>query len=455
MLKQRIFYRLTGLSLWAGVLIAAFVYGRPGSSNDPNNAATRQLRDYFLTQNQRFEAIDRSRRLRVGDPVFLQGPDGQWKQVGHVETRTEAEDVSASICLYAKAPFSDYEFVSYHSSGSLEEVMATMLPAAKRKQIQERLTVVIKQHSEELTQAFAPLVQDSLRRSVPIVEEEVRRSVERHRAEVDRLAARWNDEVVSERLIPMARREILPIVREHGEPTAEVIGRELWDRASLWRFGWRIVYDRSPLPERNLAQREWDRFVEDEAIPVLESYMDDIVVTVQRVLSDVAANRVVRQELADVATTLSADPEARTLVRTILRESLVENERLKQVWRDVWTSPEARQAMDLAGDRLEPVIRGIGDDLFGTEERGIDPNFARVLRSQILRKDRRWIVARPKAEQDPSTETQVIEYSREFMRYPLVYMANRDDEIDDQPSLDQSSQLDSKRESAQETVASE
>ena len=37
----------------------------------------------------------------------------------------------------------------------------------------------------------------------------------------------------------------------------------------------------------------------------------------------------------------------------------------------------------------------IGDALFGNREKGITPEFSRVLRSQILLKDRRWLVVIP------------------------------------------------------------
>lgn len=414
---------LTGMLFWAGVLVCAYVAAQPDSSIEAPSAAS-QLREFYLRSPERIEATDVSRRLRVGDPVYWQDTDQQWHQVGHVESLDDLKEISATIVWYGDESPSGFELVSHRNSGRLDDTIATMLPPEKRKQIQQRITRVLQQHGQELTRAFTPLVQDSLQRSMPIIEEEFRRAVDRRRAEVDKLAARWNDEVVSERLIPLAQQEILPIVREHGEPTADQIGRELWNRASIWRFGWRIVYDRSPLPERNLTQEEWDRFVEEEAVPVFEDYMDEIVVTVQRILSDVAANRAVRRELADVATDLAADPEARELIRQILREALVDNERLKQVWRDVWNSQQAHDVLTMASDRLEPVIRGIGDDLFGTEEEGIDPNFARVLRNQILRKDLRWIVAVPKQTAD-GFHVSVIRPAESFQPYPVVYTADR------------------------------
>ena len=197
-----------------------------------------------------------------------------------------------------------------------------------------------------------------------------------------------------------------------------------WDRASIWSFGWRAAYDGLPLvPRKDLVREEWRRFVEDEAVPIFEQRMDDIVTSIQKIVADVAANSKVRTELTDVAIVIANDPEARILVRQILKESLVDNQRLKNSWKKVWNSDQARQAFDLAGDRLEPVIRNIGDDLLGSRELGINPNFARVLRSQILGKDRQWIVAVPN-QRDARTQLARVETSTEVMPYPVVYLAN-------------------------------
>ena len=94
----------------------------------------------------------------------------------------------------------------------------------------------------------------------------------------------------------------------------------------------------------------------------------------------------------------------------------------------MWTSDDARAALDMAGDRLEPVVRSIGDDLFGTREEGITPSFARVLRNQILGKDRRWIVA-TKMDVDVGSQSQTkltqptIPLSPIAIPYPIIYTA--------------------------------
>ena len=424
MTMSRRLKRKIGIGFWLAILfgLAVMLVRAPNSTDHPAN---RSVVSYLLGPQESLSLTDQSGRLEANDPVFSKDDKGEWHQVGYISEAAGVDDSSPMVRIAwhsAEVDPNQCDFFFYRSTGSIEEVLAVMLPPEKQVQIQRRLAAVMSEHGDELSKSFVPLVQQSLKRSLPIIESEFRRVVEEHRPDIDRLAEKWKSEIVNERLLPLAKKEIVPIVKKHGQPTAEEIGREIWNRASLWRFGWRAVYDKTPLPERNLVQEEWKRFVQSEAVPVIDEHMDDIVTATQRILVDVAANERVRGEVASVANQLAHDPETQKLVRTILSETLINNQKLRDAWGEVWTSDEARQAIDLAGDRLEPVIRQIGDDLFGTKETGIDPNFARVLRSQILGKDRQWVVAY----ETGASASQAIQISKKRMPYPVIYIAKRD-----------------------------
>ena len=230
-----------------------------------------------------------------------------------------------------------------------------------------------------------------------------------------------------ERLVPLVRQEVIPIFRRHGQEPAEAIGREVWHQASLWRFGWRAIYDKSPLPERELVAEEWRRFVDQEVVPIVEDHLDEIALAVENILRDLAGNERLREELSQVVSTVATDPQARDLFRMILRETIVDNQGLRQTWVDIWSSPAAKARLQRVGQRLEPILRELGDELMGTRESGIEPGFARVLRNQILNKDKSWITIVPADNEQINSKEQSspiqLTPAREFAPYPVVYLA--------------------------------
>ena len=420
---------LVALAVLVWVAVAA-----PQQSDEAGQRGINEIVRFVTAQANEVSLQDPVSRLQVGDPVFLALSDGQFRQVGSIAATNVSNPTTGSnkpeeslpdaslvtVSWYATdVSLDECQLFQHHSTGRLSEVVQTLLPPSKQRQIRQRISVAMQLHGDELSQAFVPLIEESFRKSLPVIEAEFQLSVQRHRGELDEAAERLNEQLVQERLIPLARREILPIVQKHGQPPAEKIGRQIWDRASIFRFGWRAIYDKSPLPRKDLLREEWKRFVEDEAVPVIEAHMDEIVVAIQRSMKDVTSNPAIRKELASVADEIARDPESRRLIQTILKETFVENDRLRGVWRDVWQSDDAQLAFEVASTRLEPVIREIGDEIFGSEEEGINPDFARVLRSQILRKDRRWVVA-----WHTGAGNEVVELASDPMPYPLVHIAN-------------------------------
>jgi hypothetical protein len=423
--------RIAGAAVLVGG-IAALMWFVPATVKDPStanaNEPVAELTRYASRSSVRWQASDPSKRLQSRDPVFLQRLDGTVSQVGFVE-RVARESDAHQVLIQWYAPdvtVDQCQFTSHHNPGRLEDAMKLMFPPEKKQRIGRLIAEAMTAHGERITKEMMPIMERSLRESLPAIESGFRASVARHRGEVDALGARWNEQVVKQRLVPLAKSEIVPIVRRRAEPLAGTIGRELWERASIWSFTWRALYDRTPLPQRDLMKREWERFVEEEAIPVLESHSAEIATIVQQTMVEIAGNAKVRSELAAAAEIIATDPQARALVQKVLRESIVENQELRRVWTQAWTSDEARRAIAEASAALEPTIRKLGDELMGTQEAGIDPAFARLLRNQVLQKDQRWLMATEQPAGAARATSSIIEPSRAPEAFPVPTFAGAD-----------------------------
>jgi len=393
---------LVGLLAWGGGLgfacwmIAGHVDGDLGRKVAP------QLLQYATSDRTSVplhvaEELD----IRGGDPIFSVTADGGMVQIGEIQQSSGNQPLAAM--LYARAPTlsADDQLAWYSNPNSMAWVVSTLLPDSKRKEVSAEIQQAVADHHDELLEALQPLVEKSLDQSLAIVESELPAAIRAHRKDIDRIARRYQRELIDKELLPLVRREIWPIVRRRAEPTVNDIGSDLWKRVSLWRFTWRYVYDKTPLlPNRRKFRNEFDRFVDREALPVLANHSDEIVQIVEQVIRDASANPQVQQAARRSGSKVLDDPELRALLWRIVRRTAVDNPKFRQALKETWTGPEAREVLAQTSRRFEPTVRRIGGLLIGTPETGITPEFAAVLRNQVLGKDRRWLVLESHAHSD-------------------------------------------------------
>ncbi len=350
--------------------------------------------------------------LAPGDPILIQSPDGNWRQVGLVRNhfysvpKEAAYTREASVILYddAAAAFPDGFVLEYHTTPTtLDWVVQTMIPPERQREISRLIADDWKTHRAEFVAKLLPLVERSLQITIDETEKALPDVLRSHRSEFAKLADRYQVEIIRRQVVPLVREELLPIVEEEIRPVATKLGKDLWDRVSVWSFTWRYLYDASPLPARNAVQKEFDRFIEEEAMPALELQSDEFVAVTERIIGRISRNEKVRAVVRENLRKVMSDPELQAIIWDVLQETLVENEVLRTTLREYWKSAEAQDALQLASVRFEPTARAIGDAIFGNRESGITLEFSRVLRTQILMKDRRWLVVIPKPDQTPST----------------------------------------------------
>jgi len=202
---------------------------------------------------------------------------------------------------------------------------------------------------------------------------------------------------VQQKIVPLVRREILPIVEQEIRPVALQLGRELWERVSLWSFTWRYLYDVSPLPERNAVRREFERFLADEITPALESRTEIFVAVTERIVARISANQEVRRVVRESLRSAATDAELQKVLGSILHDLFLDNSAMHRALEDYLAGDEVRSALEVATSHFEPSARAIGTAVFGSRTEGITAEFSRVMRTQILLKDRRWLVVVPES----------------------------------------------------------
>jgi hypothetical protein len=385
--------------------------------------------------------------LAPGDPVFLKMPDGDYRQVGRVRNHfgpterilpapgkiaslIETPTLKATVVLYddeVNRSFPDGFMLEYHTSPTaLDWVVKTMITPERQKEIAEIVATDWQRHREQIASRLQPIVETSIARTVEAIEAELPAVLNSHQGDFAKLADRYQSEIIRRQIVPLVREEILPIVQEEVRPLATELGKDLWDRVSLWSFTWRYLYDVSPLPEKNAVKLEFDRFMKDEVTPALESRSDDFVAVTERILRRISRNEKVRAVIRESLKKVATDDDLQTIVWSIVQEAVINNQTLRTSLRDYWASDEVQDAMNIASTSFEPTARAVGDAMFGSREAGITPEFSRVLRAQILMKDRRWFVLVPKlaeiaVQPQPPVDGLIMYAGLEPMPFPIEF----------------------------------
>jgi len=368
--------------------------------------------------------------IALHDPIFLQHADGQWRQVGvvtNVDGTASRDPVYAKlieVCIYENAldAFPDGFELHHHTTPmALDWVVKTMIPKHRQDEIAKVITSEWKVHQQEVMGELKPVLREGLRTALKAVEAELPQILRSHREDFLALGDRYEAEIIKAEILPLVRKEILPIVEAEAIPVATEVGKALWKRVSLWSFTWRLLYDKSPLPKRNAVKEEFQRFVNQEALPELRSRSDQFIEMTETIVKRVMDNPEVKTVLKRNLKRVAEDAELHQLVGMLVREAVIENHTLRTELEAHLKRQETKSAMKLTGERLEPLIREVGDLIFGTREKGISPEFSRILRSQILMKDRRWFVMVPATTSSHADTTVAMQTAESPMIFPLAF----------------------------------
>jgi hypothetical protein len=406
---------LIGLLIWIGGIWAVWQIwaGSHTPQSQANTAAVEKLWEYAT--GHRGTAVLQSQYAfdaEVGDPIFiLEGTE--LRRVGEIalvrdpdsgQPTRRATVCSAEAMLYSSAAniTGDARLTYYSGGRSLEWVLETMLPPAKRQQITRMVHRAYEEHHEEILKALLPIVHKSLREGALVVERDLAKSIAAHKPELEELGRKYQKDIIEDKIVPLVKKDIWPIVQRHATPMAETVGHELWDKLPMWGIMWRGGVDYVPYTRKTRAKERWEKYMSEEAMPILESHAGDFVRVVQQVMRDVSQNEEVRRVVRASVTQMVEDPQLQAIVWKIVREVVIDNPALTEVLVRNWTGPEAKQALSLAMNRVDPTLSQIGHALFGTKEKGFTPEFARVLRARILNKDRRWFVLEPSPGASPA-----------------------------------------------------
>ena len=445
---------VAGALIWIGLAASIVIGIRHTSTVSPQ--AVNNLVNYAVAQRSSIDVVSPHHVvIGIGDPLFMDS-GGTLEPVGIVtsfeldQTQSDSERHGKKIRLawVKRATVTFFSGSPPLDEGAVVELNATdqspawvaktMLSPAMRKKVSKLILSAYNDHQEDLVEQFRPVIKKTIVDAAQLVRDSVVDELERRQDAVAAIGQRYQNDVIQEELMPVIQTEVWPIVEEEALPLVEEIGQEVWQEVSVWRFGWRFLYDKSPLPDKKLSQKEFDRFVQNKALPIFESHFEDVIEMQKRMVARVLANKKVTATVSTVARKFFSDDEVQTLFKEVFRKAVVDNLDLRKSIEQTWRSQEAQHAMKMANGRFESTITQIGQSLFGSPNGKITTEFARVLRNRVLHKDDRWLVLKPgvagksSAGAEPVREL-ALTIASEITEFPIGFTAGKPDSVSDEP----------------------
>ncbi|MEM7230678.1 MAG: hypothetical protein AAF517_00800 [Planctomycetota bacterium] len=410
-MKRRQLHLLLGLALWCGAGYATYRLATTDAGEGRRLAE--ELATFATRDPGTIDVIlPNPTIVRVGDQVYAIREDGvrdTTRAIGTVSMLLDSDGHPVHhltqqvgrfrVELFDRRQFWPREQCSVHVAVVPESAGAwalkKLLPPKKLEAIRSEWDRSWRRNRGEITRLLAPIALDLLGDVRSTAEQESKSFLKRHRVVIDRLLRKVESEIDQRELVYLFETSMWPIARRHFEPIANRIGQKIWDRFPLWGLSWRLAYQSLPLTRDDYFDRRWSAFVEDELVPLLKSYSPQYIRASKRVAKETFADPRVRTTVHDTLFRLLGDPDFHRVAQRFVNEVYLENPRFHETLKERWAAPEVQRALRIVSSRLEITTRRITDLIIGTKAEGISPEFAAVLRTQILQKGKRRIFIHP------------------------------------------------------------
>ena len=397
-----------GLLIWAVVGVALYGWVHDSGETGRDTRSLEHVKSWMFSQSIPVDLeFDRDVEIRVGDPVLFASAPGSLTQIGDVRALLEGDrtlEVRSGWVRRARCELYLSGHVGLNTTSKVRLVTVpqtaawifrTLLPKEKLQRIGLQWNRTLVNHREEIFAAISPVLRRAVRDLQAIVIEGVPEAVALRAPQLARISARLEDSIVKKEFLPLVENDLWPIFMARAQPTLDAIGKEVLERLPVWSFTWRFLYQSLPLTADTYVQNAWRPFVDQQVIPILKEHLDDFFGIFKDVIAAATKNRNVGRAFRRVFDRIIEDVELQHELRMVFQHLILDNPRFHRAMLDLWESPEMTEAIDRLSVFLGPFFAKIGDAVLGTRGGGITPEFARVLRTQILEKDRRFVIIEP------------------------------------------------------------
>lgn len=357
-----------------------------------------ELKNYYLHSPEAIEIFfEHWVWIRAGDQVLTRDANGELLLIGRVLSMGPSE--TGYVCTiklfepnYQEKLTQNTDFYYVQTKTNAVWILNTLLPTEKKQIVLEIVDRFLAQNRGYISEILLPLVKDLGKETYLAIEEDFPEVWKLHQSRLDVLFEKHKVTTLENELIPMIKNHLWPLIQKEATPTLESIGKELWQEFPKWGIAWRSFYEKIPGTDTDHVQKHWQKYLNEAAIPLLEKRTPDLLKVVKNIVMKSSREEKISSSLKRSLGEVLADTEFILVLKDILRDLILNNSSLKNRLKKRLEDAEFQKQLSFLSSRFEPYVSEIFNLILLDEEKeGISPNLARVLRTQILHKDTRFI----------------------------------------------------------------
>lgn len=347
--------------------------------------------------------------LEPGDGIYRRA-EFDLVRCGQVISVSDVEDGRRIVAFFDPAIASqvnaEARLTAFSSGASIAWTYRSLLPQHVRDSITAEWGSFVRNNEQRVRDILLPVAREIMAETTPLLISEAEAAIDRHRSELDAIVSRYRSDVLDPRLIPILERKVWPLLIQHAGPTLREAGNELWDAMPVASLAWNGVAQNFDLSKEDRVANRFERYLEDQAFPILKRRTTDLQSALSGALKEAASDPEIETEIEHALVTLLADQELRAFVLRIANE-VATSAAVRDAVRSRLSAPAVAEALDLLRQELDGVFQRIGRKVVFSNEETLEvhPDFARFLRTLVLKKDRRWILL----EEGPATSNPLPE----------------------------------------------
>ncbi len=380
-----------GIAIWA-VLSASAV--RAVLSAGPALEPVESVAAYLFTKPKTVSiGLPPGEHVAPGTGICMRGGLG-YMSVGRIARVDPAGRAEAILYPeHARQVSSGSRFLLVRNRRTPAWVVKTLFPPGLRARIQEDLKRFAAEHGPALLEALWPDIKSLMTEAFSIMEEDFLKSLASRDAAVRKLIDKHKTETFQKEIMPVLRKEAWPVIREESAPLVEKIGQELWEKLPMGNLGLRWMAEKVPFTSDDLVRKRFDEYVENEALPILESHTDEFVELAQKVFARLARNKALTAALRRSVSAVGSDREFLDLLEGVFEDVFADSRKLAQCMKSRLSDPKFTAKVSGFLELLTPLLNSTADAiLLDASGDGINPELARVLRTQLFQKDSCWFL---------------------------------------------------------------